>query len=152
MHKECSKEDTVSANDSSISDSTKHRAKEDDEKQVEEESLENMVEVTETVDSELLIKEEKEEESKGSSEESPEVEGVGVRTRRQKQEMGDDLRGGKRLQAQLKELKKEAERGFTAAERECGDTVSVFTEEEDAEEGGQHLGKNHWRKSEVTGN
>ena len=49
--------------------------------------------------------------------------------------MGDDSRGTKRLRAQLKELKKEAERGFMAAERECGDTVSVFSEDEDVEDG-----------------
>ena len=97
MCKEHSKEDGVSSNGSSMSDSTKHRAKPNDEKRMEEESLQRMAEVTEKVDSEQLVKEEKESESKDSSMESPEVEAVGVRTRRQKQEMGDDLRGGKRL-------------------------------------------------------
>ena len=102
MHKECSKEDAESANDSSISDGTKLRAKEDGEKQVEEELLEKMAEATETADSEQSIEDKKEEESEDLSEESPEVEGVGVRTRRQKQEMGDDLRRGKGFEPNLK--------------------------------------------------
>ena len=50
---------------------------------------------------------------------------VGVRTRRQREEMGDNLRG-ERLGSQLKELHGEAERGFMAAEMACGAMVSGF--------------------------
>ena len=77
MHKEYSKEEGVSSKDSSKSDSTKHRAKADDEEKMEEELLQKMAEGTEKVDSEQLVKEEKESESKDSQMESPEVETVG---------------------------------------------------------------------------
>ena len=77
MCEECSKEDGVSSSGSSISDSTKHKANQNDEKKVEEESSEKMAEATETVDSEQSGEEEKEDDSKDSSEESPEVEAVG---------------------------------------------------------------------------
>ena len=59
---------------------------------------------------------------------------VGVRTRRQREQMGDGLRGGKRLRSQLNELMREAERGFMVAERACGAMVSNFVEEAPEEE------------------
>ena len=119
------KKDAVSEEESSKSDSTKNKKKDDNEKGMEEESLDGMAEVTETVDSEQPIEEEKSEKSEDSSEEAVEVEEVGVRTRRQRQEMGDELRG-ERLGSQSRELAREAERGFMAVERACGAMASDF--------------------------
>ena len=50
---------------------------------------------------------------------------MAVRTRRQRQEIGDDLRG-ERLGSQSRELTMEAERGIVVAERVCGAMVSDF--------------------------
>ena len=63
MCKEHVKEDAVSVEDSSNSDSTGDKRKEKDERNMEEEPQGEMAEVTETVDSEQLIKEEKSVES-----------------------------------------------------------------------------------------
>ena len=59
--------------------------------------------------------------------------------------MGDESRGGKRLRSQLRELTREAERGFMVAERACEAIVSNFIdeapEEEDAKVWGRKLEK-----------
>ena len=126
LFKDHVKEDAVSEEESSKSDSTKNKKKEDTEEETEEEQSDGMAEVTETVDSEQLVKEEKSEKSEESSEEAVEEEEVGMRTKRQRQEMGDDLRGGKRLRSQLREIIREAERGFMVTERACGAMVTDF--------------------------
>ena len=57
MHKGCVKEDAVSVDDSSNSDGTKDKRKENDEKKMEVELPDEMAEATETVDSEQSIEE-----------------------------------------------------------------------------------------------
>ena len=99
------------------------------------------MQVTETVDSEQLIKEGKSEKSEDSSEESEEEEEVGVRTRRQREQMGEGSRGRKRLRSQLNELMRETERDFVAAERACGAMVSNFLEEAPEEENANIWGR-----------
>ena len=59
LHKDCVKEDAVSEEDSSMSDSTRNEKREEDEVKTEKESLDGMVEVTEVVDSEQLIMDQK---------------------------------------------------------------------------------------------
>ena len=55
-----------------------------------------------------------------------EIEEVGMRTRRKREKMGENSRHGKRLRNQLKELDREAERAFVAAEMTCGALASGF--------------------------
>ena len=118
---------------------------------MKEEPMDEMAEVTETVDSEQPTKEGKSVESEDSSEEAAEVEEVGVRTRRQRKQMGDGSRGGKRLRSQLNELMREAERGFMATKRACGAMVSNFMEETPEEENANIWGEktekrqSHWK-------
>ena len=56
--------------------------------------------------------------------------------------MGNNLRGGKRLGSQLKELNWEAEKAFVAAEMACGAVVSGFQVKEVEEENSNVLGRN----------
>ena len=90
MHFDCA----ATEEESSMSDSTKNEKKEEAEMKTEEELSDGMAKATAVVDSEQSIEEQK---SEDSSVEVDVFEEVGVRTRRQREEMGDDLRGGKGL-------------------------------------------------------
>ena len=86
-----------------------------------------MVEVTEAVESDQLARDM---ESKGEKDThvSGKVESFGVMTRRQRTEMGDNLRGKEKLRSQSGELNGEAEETFVPAEMACEAASSCFEE------------------------